>query len=60
MQITPDEVQKIRQKANKIKNSQFTQQNLPIFRPVPTLKSTALVCGLFAFVFLTIGILIKL
>ena len=58
MDVSPDEKQRIREKIEKLKQSKFKQQTLPVWRPVPTTMSTMFTFTLFAAVFLAIGIVL--
>ena len=56
MDVTAAEKQRIRDKIEKLKQSNFKQQTLPAWRPVPTLMSTLLTFLVFSVVFLALGI----
>jgi hypothetical protein len=57
MDITEEEKQKIKDKFEKLKSSNFKQQTLPAWRPVPTYISTTILFFLFGSIFLTLGII---
>ena len=58
MEITEQELQRINEKIEKLKNSKFKQQMLPAWRPVPSFGSTMIIFGVFGIIFLTLGIVL--
>ena len=58
MDVSADEKQRIREKIEKLKQSKFKQQTLPVWRPVPTAMSTMFTFTLFAMIFLAIGVVL--
>ena len=58
MDISKEEKEKIRETIEKLKQSKFKQQTLPVWRPIPTYMSTMLQFAVFAVIFLSIGILL--
>ena len=56
MEISEEEIVRIQEKVEKLKQSKFKQQMLPAWRPVPSFGSTMIIFGLFGIVFLSLGI----
>ena len=56
MEISEEELVKIQEKVEKLKQSKFKQQMLPAWRPVPSFGSTMIIFGVFGIIFLTLGI----
>jgi len=59
MDISQEEKQIIREKIEKLKQSKFKQQNLPAWRPVPTVSTAILTFTSFGIVFMTLGVLLS-
>jgi len=59
MDISQEEKQMIREKIEKLKQSKFKQQNLPAWRPVPTVTTAILTFSTFGIVFLALGVLLS-
>ena len=59
MDISQEEKQTIREKIEKLKQSKFKQQNLPAWRPVPTVSTAILTLTSFGIVFMTLGVLLS-
>ena len=58
MEISEEELARIQEKIDKLKNSKFKQQMLPAWRPVPSFGSTMIIFGVFGIIFLTLGIVL--
>lgn len=58
MDITEEERQKILDKVNKLRQSNFKQQTLPAWRPIPSFRSTMITFTVFGIIFLGLGILL--
>ena len=58
MEISEEELRRIQEKIDKLKNSKFKQQMLPAWRPVPSFGSTMIIFGVFGIIFLTLGIVL--
>ena len=58
MDTSAEEKQKIREKIEKLKQSNFKQQTLPAWRPVPTAMSTMFTFSIFSVIFLAIGVVL--
>ena len=58
LEISEENLLRIQERIDKLKISQFKQQNLSAFKEVPTFASAALKCFLFSVLFLTPGIVI--
>ena len=58
MEISEEELRRINEKIEKLKNSKFKQQMLPAWRPVPSFGSTMIIFGVFGIIFLTLGIVL--
>ena len=56
MEITEEDLVRIQEKIEKLKQSKFKQQMLPAWRPVPSFGSTMIIFGIFGLIFLTLGI----
>ena len=56
MEITEEDLVRIQEKIEKLKQSKFKQQMLPAWRPVPSFGSTMIIFGIFGMIFLTLGI----
>ena len=56
MEISEEELVRIQEKVEKLKQSKFKQQMLPAWRPVPSFGSTMIIFGIFGVIFLTLGI----
>lgn len=56
MEISEEDLVRIQEKIEKLKQSKFKQQMLPAWRPVPSFGSTMIIFGIFGLVFLTLGI----
>ena len=56
MEISEEEIVRIQEKVEKLKQSKFKQQMLPAWRPVPSFGSTMIIFGIFGIIFLTLGI----
>lgn len=59
MDISQEEKQSIREKIEKLKQSKFKQQNLPAWRPVPTVSTAIFTFSSFGVVFLSLGVLLS-
>ena len=60
MEISEQDLARINEKIEKLKNSKFKQQMLPAWRPVPSFGSTMIIFGVFGIIFLTLGIVLLL
>jgi len=58
MDINEEERQKILDKVNKLRQSNFKQQTLPAWRPIPSFRSTMITFTVFGIIFLGLGILL--
>lgn len=56
MEISEEDLVRIQEKIEKLKQSKFKQQMLPAWRPVPSFGSTMIIFGIFGLIFLTLGI----
>ena len=56
MEISEEDLVRIQDKIEKLKQSKFKQQMLPAWRPVPSFGSTMIIFGIFGLIFLTLGI----
>jgi len=56
MEQTNEEKLRIEKTVNALKKSQFKQQTLPAWRPVPSYISTSAIFIIFGIVFLTLGV----
>ena len=56
MEISEEELIRIQEKIDKLKQSKFKQQMLPAWRPVPSFGSTMVIFGLFGLLFLSLGV----
>ena len=56
MEISEEDLVRIQEKIEKLKQSKFKQQMLPAWRPVPSFGSTMIIFGIFGMIFLTLGI----
>ena len=56
MEISEEDLVRIQEKIEKLKQSKFKQQNLNAWRPVPSFSSTMIIFGVFGMIFLSIGI----
>ena len=56
MELNEEELVRIQEKVEKLKQSKFKQQMLPAWRPVPSFGSTMIIFGIFGIIFLTLGI----
>ena len=56
MEISQEDLIRIQEKIEKLKQSRFKQQMLPAWRPVPSFGSTMIIFGIFGLIFLTLGI----
>ena len=56
MEISEEELVRIQEKVEKLKQSKFKQQMMPAWRPVPSFGSTMIIFGIFGIIFLTLGI----
>ena len=54
--ISEEDLVRIQEKIEKLKQSKFKQQMLPAWRPVPSFGSTMIIFGIFGLIFLTLGI----
>ena len=58
MEPTAEELTRIQEKIDKLKNSKFKQQMLPAWRPVPSFGSTMIIFGVFGIIFLSLGVVL--
>jgi len=56
MEISEEELIRIQEKIDKLKQSKFKQQMLPAWRPVPSFGSTMVIFGIFGVLFLSLGV----
>ena len=56
MEISEDDLVRIQERIEKLKQSKFKQQMLPAWRPVPSFGSTMIIFGIFGLIFLSLGI----
>ena len=56
MEISEEDLVRIQEKIEKLKQSKFKQQMLPAWRPVSSFGSTMIIFGIFGLIFLTLGI----
>lgn len=56
MEISEEDLVRIQEKIEKLKQSKFKQQMLPAWRPVPSFGSTMIIFGIFGLIFLSLGI----
>ena len=56
MEISEEDLVRIQEKIEKLKQSKFKQQMLPAWRPVPSFGSTMIIFGILGLIFLTLGI----
>lgn len=55
MEISEEDLVRIQEKIEKLKQSKFKQQMLPAWRPVPTFTSVMTIFGIFGVIFLAVG-----
>lgn len=58
MEISEEDLARIQERIDKLKNSKFKQQMLPAWRPVPSFGSTMIIFGVFGIIFLSLGIVL--
>lgn len=56
--ISAEDLARLQEKIDKLKNSKFKQQMLPAWRPVPSFGSTMIIFGVFGIIFLTLGVVL--
>lgn len=56
MDVSPEEKQNIKMKIERLQQSKFKQQTMPVHRPNPTPMSAIITLCVFGFLFMSIGV----